>query len=311
MSQFRNSLSLKIISLTLLLALMTVLSALSGVKALNDFKGEYQAVKENYFSTLIKVSELRRQSQDIINASTEMFLTEDLAQLQWHIYEVADKKQWVDKIVVQLEGDTISYLKLYDLKMGLYGHIDELVRRLKYKFKLEEEFLASYRAAVALKNNQLNNNDIQQYITMDKAIAHFNPIINQDIELNRSVDLKALSTLINSQEDKLDPAELVQIREVFTGPASLASTYQAFVDNNEKIEQLRKKNENFNDLFVSTLVSEVHTVQTNVLDTLNAIEREVSKRKISFYIVIFICVIATIVFVFIQVNFIKRILLLR
>ncbi len=311
MPRLRDSLSLKIISLTLLLALMTLISAGIGVHSLNEFKDDYQEVKDRHLNALMKVSELRRQSQEIINASMEMFLATDLTELQSGILDISDKKLRIDKIIEQLQGDSINFKALDDLKKQLYSHLQDLVSALEYKFQLEDKFFASYRSAEALKLSQLNKSNMQLFVVMDKAISHFNPIINKNNVAYRATDLKALSSFINSLKGELGAEQLAKIHDVFIDKTSLASTYQDYVTHNDKIRKLSKKNEYFTSLFVSTLGSEVLAVQNRLLNVLNKLEHETYLRKSRLYFVLFISLIATFLFVLIQLNFIKRILLIR
>ena len=84
--KLKNRLSVKIFLLTLIIASMTLLSSIVGIVSLEEVKSEYQQVKDTNFDQLLKMTELKAQTYDIIHLSTEMLLSKNLNELQFQIF---------------------------------------------------------------------------------------------------------------------------------------------------------------------------------------------------------------------------------
>ena len=77
------------------------------------------------------------------------------------------------------------------------------------------------------------------------------------------------------------------------------------------LEALRLKNEDFTDLFVSFIGENVTYIQDRFMAKLTLLERELHVRKQRLYLVVFSCLFVTVFLLLIQLDFIRRIELVR
>jgi diguanylate cyclase (GGDEF)-like protein len=309
--KLKNRLSVKIFLLTLIMASMTLLSSIVGIVSLEEVKSEYQQVKDTHFDQLLKMTELKAQTYDIIHLSTEMLLSKNLNELQWDRLEVSDKKLWVNKLFNQLTGHTSDHQQLLILKLRLYSHLHEISVAMSKKFTLSEQFYKLYSLAASLKNISSKRNDIALYILLDDAISHFNPIINQKLELYKDKNIEALKYYINKAPNNIDKTELTLLKDLFMGENSLLISHQNYKNQLDRIELLRLKNEEFSELFVSFLGSNVSYIQEHFMEKLILLESKLHKRKQRLHIIVFSCLFVTLFLLIIQLDFIRRIELIR
>ncbi|PKG40823.1 GGDEF domain-containing protein [Psychromonas sp. Urea-02u-13] len=310
-AKLKDRLSVKVVLLTLVMASMTLLSSVVGIASLAEFKYEYQQVKDDNFAQLLKMTELKAQTYDIIHLSTEMLLSKSLNELQWDRLEVSDKKLWIDKLFNQLTGHTNDHQELLILKLRLYSHLQEIATAMTEKFTISERFFMLYAKAESLKAHSLKRNDIEFYIILDRAISHFNPIVNKESFPTKEVNLDDLENYISKVSKKIDKAELKQLKEVFLGEQSLSVSYQNYIYQATRIEELRLNNEEFSNIFVSFLGTNVSYIQDRFMEKLTLLESKLLKRKQRLYLVVFSCLLVTLLLLLIQLDFIRRIELIR
>ncbi|WP_022940896.1 GGDEF domain-containing protein [Psychromonas hadalis] len=310
-AKFKDRLSVKVVLLTLLMAAMTLLSSVVGIISLSEFRDEYQQVKDHNFDLLLKMTELKAQTDEVIHISTQMLLSGNINELQWNLLEVSDKRLWIDKLFNQLTGHTDDHQELLILKLRLYSHLDEIARAVTKKFKFSEQFFKLYGFAEGLKKASLKRDDIAFYIILDNAISHFNPIVNKQLELNKEADIEALESYINKISLKLEDDELQYLQDTFLGKNSLSVSYQHYARQLDRLEELRLKNEAFTDLFVSSLGVNVTRLQDRFIEKLARLESDLNKRKQRLYLVVFSCLFVTLFLLLIQLDFIRRIELIR
>lgn len=309
--KLKNRLSVKVIVLTLIMAAMTLLSSVVGIISLSEFKNEYQEVKDKNFNLLLKMTELKAQTDDIIHLSTEMLLSQNSNELQWDLLEISDKKLWINKLFTQLTGHTNDHQELLILKLRLYSHLEEISRAMTDKFSISEQFFTVYGVAELLKKDSLKKGDLEFYIILDSAISHFNPIVNQKLELNKEANLVALERYINKVEKEIDESEIQHLQDVFLGEKSLSISYQAYIGQLDRLEKLRLKNEEFTGLFVSFIGGNVTYIQDRFIAKLTLLESELQTRKQRLYMVVFSCLFVTLFLLLIQLDFLRRIELIR
>jgi len=303
-AKFKDRLSVKVVLLTLMMVSMTLISSIVGISSLSEFKDEYQQVKDENFELLLKMTELKSQTDDLIHISTEMLLSENLHELQWDMLEVSDKRLWIDKLFTQLTGYTNDHQELLILKLRLYSHLDEISNAIAKKFIFSEQFFKQYRLAEALKKESLQQGDLEFYIILDSAISHFNPIVNKQLELNKEADLEALNSYLNKTDKQ-------RLKNIFLVDNSLSESYQNYAMQLRLIEALRLKNEDFTDLFVSFIGENVTYIQDRFMAKLTLLESELNVRKQRLYLVVFSCLLVSVFLLLIQLNFIRRIELVR
>ncbi|PKF61830.1 hypothetical protein CW745_10995 [Psychromonas sp. psych-6C06] len=310
-AKFKDRLSIKVVSLTIIMSLMTLLASLVGITSLNEFKTEYQEVKNQNFDLLLKMTELKAQTDGLIHISTEMLLTETLNELQWDMLEVSDKRLWVDKLFKQLTGHTNNHQELLILKLRLYSHIDEIFRIVSNKFKFSEIYFQRYADVEELKKESLKRGDLAFYSILDRALIQANPIANQSINADRESSRRELQDYIDNISTDINENELQYLKSLFLGEQSLAASYQNYAQQKQLIEALRLKNEEFSDLFVSFVGENVTRIQDRFVVKLTKIENKLKARKQRLYLVVFCCLFVTIFLVLIQLDFIRRIELVR
>lgn len=309
--KFKDKLSVKVVLLTLLMACMTLLSSVVGIISLAEFKQEYQQIKNENFDLLLKITELKVQTDDMIHISMEMLLSKSINELQWDLLEVSDKKLWIDKLFTQLTGYTNDHQELLILKLRLYSHLDEISRAVTNKFNFSDQFFTLYGHAEALKKETLKKKDLQFYIILDRAISHFNPIVNKQLELNKEADIKALERYVEKVSKTVEAEEALRLETLFLGDKSLSISYQNYARQLALLETLRLKNEEFTDLFASSVGENVILIQDRFMGKLKLIESDLDKRKRRLYVVVFLCLFVTIFLVLLQINFVGRIELIR
>lgn len=307
MPRLKDRLSFRVVTLTLILAAMTGIAVISGILSLQEFKEEYQSVKENHFDTLLKMTELKGQSNEVLRTSTEMFLSADKHELQWDILNISDKQLWIDKLFNQLSGTTENHKELLTLKKRLYTQITAISEAMLNKFDLSDRFFTKYERVERLKRIQIKKKNRDMAVAIDLAISHFNPIINKNLTANKETDLEALKQFIRSTKESVSVEEYKELVDLFIDKSSLASTYQQYFDQLEKIEELRKSNEELSILIVSVTGANVLIVQKEFLATVHQIEERISIRKSRLYVLLLACIFIAVILVILQIDFLRRV----
>lgn len=310
-AKLQNRLSVKVVLLTVLMASMTLLSSVVGITSLSEFTKEYEQVKNEKFNLLLKMTELKIQTEDVIHLSTEMLLSKTFDELQLYMLEVADKRLWIDMLFTQLTGHTSNHQELLILKIRLYSHLDKIFLSTSEKFIFSEQFFELYAHSEALKKESLNSGNIQFFLAINNAQSHFNPIVNKQLALSEKNNIGILQQYIESISKQLNDEELKRLHSLFLGENSLSVSYQKYANTLIKMGSLRLKNKEFTDLFVSYVGDSVNYVQERFMNKLTILELELKQRKQHLYLVVFGCLFVTVFLLFIQINFIRRVELIR
>lgn len=310
-AKFKDRLSVKVVLLTLVMACMILLASIIGITSLSEFKKEYQLIKNENFTFLLKMTELKAQTDGLVHLSSEMLLADTVNELEWDMLEISDKRVTVDNLLAELAEHTEDHQKLLMLKLRLYSLLNDIQHVVSEKFSYSETFYKLYTDAQALKIEILKKGDTKFYKLLENVLRHFDPIINKQIKKSREADLNVLNRYIKSSRLDISEQQSQHLQALFYGRNSLPIIYDAYAKQLQSIEVLRGKNEEFADLTVSFIGQNVTRIQDHFLDKLTLLDSKISKRKWHLYIVVFTCLLVTIFLILIQLNFIRRIELIR
>ncbi|GLS91001.1 hypothetical protein GCM10007916_20680 [Psychromonas marina] len=288
-----------------------MIASIVGIFSLNAVQADYQQIKDNNFSLLLKMSELKAQTDGLIHISTEMLLSETANELQWDMLEASDKRLWIDKLFDQLIGHTDDHQQLLILKLRLYSHLDEIFSVVSNKFNFSEQFFKRYAEAEALKKESLRGGDMQFYIILDDALVHFNLPINKQFNENREADTDALMSHIDNILNTVDQQQAQKLQTLFLGSESLGVSYQRYLQQLTLFEQLRLKNEIFSEKLVSFIAGNLASIQDRFSVELVSLEHKIKERKQYLYIVTLSCLFISLLLLIMQFRFIRRIDVIR
>lgn len=311
MPRLKDNSSLRVVVLTITLATMTTVAVITGIFALQEFKEEYQELKDVHFERLLKMTELKGQSNEVLRASTEMFLSVDKNELQWDLLKISDKQLWIDKLFSQLTESADDHQDLLILKLRLYKQISAISEAMLTKFESSNFFFIKYERAENYKRSQIKKRNLDMAVAIDRAMSHFNPIVNKKLIVDKDTDLNALDEYIFSTKGQLSDNEYKQLINLFLDKSSLASAYQNYTEQLDLIEELRQKNEELSNLIATVTGANVLAVQNRFVTNLYKIEESISKRKSRLYALLVVCLLIALTLVFLQAGFLRRVYLIK
>ena len=311
MVRIRDRLSLRVITLTIVLAAMSGIVGVSGILSLQEFKQDYQKVKDDHFETLLDITELKGQANEMLRTTSGMFLAESKNDLQWDVLHVTDKKQWTEKLFKKIADATDNYQDLDKLKRSLYEQTDNTLAAMLKKYDIADDFYVQYTKVEAYKHQKMQQSDHRLVTATENILSLFNPMNNKNLAIDQTVKLDDVSELITQMKDQIPEQEYTQLTTLFIADDSLFSIYSSYVAQLERIKVLRLDNRQLSYLIASVTGKSILSIQKKFLINLHKIEEEIAVRKTRLYILLFICFSTALVLALLQIGFLKRVELIR
>tara|TARA_R110001592_G_scaffold200435_2_gene449268 strand:+ start:2741 stop:4360 length:1620 start_codon:yes stop_codon:yes gene_type:complete len=311
MPRIHHRLSLRVVTLTMVLAAMTAIVGISGIFSLQEFKEDYQKVKDNQFETLLNITEFKGQSYEILKTANGMFLADNKNDLQWDVLYISDKQLWLDKLFKQLYEATDNYQELSALKLRLFQQTSVTSKAMLQLYQIANRFFIQYEKVEQYKYLQMSQRNYDVVITTENIMTLFNPMKNKNLTLEKEVKLDDVSKIINSAQGKISNQEYTDLNTLFMGESSLFAIYKLYISQLERIKALRAENKQLSYLIASVTGKTVLSIQKKFLINLHKIEEKIATRKSRLYILLIICFSIAFVLAVLQINFLKRVHLIR
>ena len=311
MPRLQHRLSLRVVSLTIALTTMTAIIGISGIFSLQEFKQNYQTVKNDQFVTLLNITDFKGQSYEILRAANGMFLAENKNDLQWDILYIADKKLWLDKLFKQFSETTDNYQALGALKLCLYDQATATSEVMQQKYEISNRFFIQYKKAEQYKNAQMKQSKYDAAMAAENIMTLFNPMMNRDLTLEKKVKFDDVGDIINLVKGKISEQEYKDLNTLFTGEPSLFSIYQGYVKQLDKIKAIRVENRQLSYLIATATGKSVLSMQKKFLINLHSIEDKIADRKSRLYILLIVSFSIAFLLALLQIDFLKRVYLIR
>ena len=130
MPRLRHRLSLRVVTLTITLAIMTAIVGGAGIFTLEEFQEDYGKVKDHNFEMLLNMTKLKVQSNEVLTATADMFLAEQLEERIPSAVYTNTKSENLPKALQEstyhyIESDTIQYKSTISaLSLNLLNNLD-------------------------------------------------------------------------------------------------------------------------------------------------------------------------------------------
>lgn len=311
MPRLQHRLSLRVVSLTIVLAAMTAIVGISGILSLQEFKEDYQKVKDNQFETLLNITELKGQSNEILRTASGMFLADNKNDLQWDVLYISDKKLWIDKLFKQLSEATDNYQDLSTLKLRLYQQTSATSQAMLLKYEISNRFFIQYEKIERYKHLKMNQSNHHVVMTIENVMTLFNPMRNRNLTLEKEVKRDDVTKIIALVKGKILEQEYTDLNELVIGKSSLFAIYQRYVFQLDRIKALRVENRQLSYLIASVTGKSILSIQKKFLINLHKIEEKIAIRKSRLYILLMICFSIAFLLAVLQIGFLKRVHLIR
>ena len=311
MPRLKNRLSIRLLSLTIMLALITSYVGISGGYALQNFKEDYQDIKDNHLEVLLNIIELKTQVNDVLNITLGLFLTENGQELASEYSLVSNKKIWVERALKEIDNKAVDTQDLVDLQVMLYKQTDLVYVALQKKFELSEQLFAQYEKVENYKFLQIKEGQPEIVLTIDRMMNLLTPIVRRDFIEKKKVSDTALHSLLNNIESKVTPKEFLALNDLFFGPSSFVSVYGDYINQLHVLDSLKINNAKVSSLVIDAIAKKGITIQKELLLHLHQIEENLSARKYNLYSLLFISFMLTVILIFLQIGFLRRVDLIR
>lgn len=311
MPRLQDRLSLRVISLTVILAIITAYIGISGLYALDDLNEEYHDVKNENLEVLLDVIELKIQVNDVLNTTWSLFLAEDKQELTSLISHISDKEVWIDKSLTAIYNKSENTQELMDVKQRLYQQTEVVSAALQKKIELSNQLFTQYEALENYKLLQEQKGATDVVLMIERIMNIVVPAaLHQPIVKTQSVTSK-VRLLVNARENKMSKQSFDDLTALFFGPASLIPVYQDYINQLTVLKSLKAENASVNASVVSIISKKDINVQKELLTHLHLIEGKISSREYRLYLLLFTSFIFTLILVFLQIDFLRRIHVIR
>jgi len=311
MLQLQHRLSLRVISLTVILGVLTCYIIVSGMYALNRFKDDYQDVKDNHLDVLLNVISLKAQVNDVLKTTWGMFLTEDRIDIEAGMLHITDKSVWIDDSLLKLSKKTDNTADLMNLKSRLYEQTHSTYAELQKKFDLEQQLLMQYQKVENYKFLQIEKGDPKVVLIIDRIMSLLTPVVSRHLTSTKQPPISEIKLLINSVENKVTKQDFNELSALFLAEHSFVDVYQNYIKQIKTLKVLKIKNAEVSSLVASVMGETVLSVQKVLVTHLHEIEDKLTLRKFQLYFILFLYLALTSVLIFLQTDFLRRVYLIR
>jgi len=311
MPRLRHRLSLRVVTLTIMLATMAALVGISGILSLKEFQNDYEEVKNNHFEMLLNMTELKIQTNEVLTAATEMFLVENKNDLQWSNLYIKDKAAWIDHLSEELFMSIDNYQDLLTLKLRLYKQVELISDEMLKKIVLSSQLLTEYEKVEAYKRLQIKAGNSDIALMTDNIMSLFNSMDRNNLLNKKGAIAEKVKQFILPFKSTVSELEYNNLIALFLGESSLVSAYQTYQAQLELLKALKLENAELRKSMASVTADTVLIVQKTFLNNLNEIEEKISTRESHLYLLLFVSFIVALVLVFLQIDFLRRVHLIR
>jgi diguanylate cyclase (GGDEF)-like protein len=240
-----------------------------------------------------------------------MFLAESNQALASEHALISNKKVWVENAINEIEQKRVEIQALDELKLDLYNETDLVFMALQKKFEMSEKLLMQYDIVTNYKFLQVKENKPEVVLTIDRMMNLLTPIAKRDFITQKEVPIDALHALLNNLESKLTSQEFAQLNNLFFGSSAFVPAYQDYVNQLNTLDLLKMNNAKVSASLVNVITKSGITIQKELLLHLHQIEEKISSRKFSLYTLLIVSFMFTLILIFLQIDFLRRVHLIR
>ena len=311
MPRLRHRLSLRVVTLTITLAIMTTIVGISGILSLEEFQEEYGKVKDHNFEMLLNMTKLKVQSNEVLTATTDMFLAEHETDLQILNFYIDGRMAWIDKLSEELADRVDNVQELFIFKSRLYTQVQVISDEMLNKMALLKSLLIEYKKVEKYKRSQIKEGNSDIALAVDNIMSLFNSMDQKSLLSQEKPNTEEVKQFISPLKDTISEQEYKHITALFLEQPSLTSAYQHYLAQLEVLNVLKSEHVQLSKSIASVTGEAILMAEKNFLNNLNKAEEKISLRKSDLYVLMFISFAIALVLVFLQIGFLRRVHLIR
>lgn len=311
MPRLRHRLSLRVVTLTIILAIMTAIVGISGIFSLEEFQEDYGKVKDHNFEMLLTMTKLKVQSNEVLTATTDMFLAENETDLQTLNFYIEGRMAWIDQLSEELANRVDNVQELFILKSRLYAQVQVISDEMLKKMTLLDVLMVEYKKVEAYKRTQIKAGNSNIALMADNIMALFNSMDQTSLLSQEKSNIEEVKQLILPLKGTVSEQQYNHLTALFLDKPSLTSAYQDYLSQLQVLKILKSENAQLSQAVTSVSGEAILTTQKNFLNNLNNIEEKITVRKSYLYLLMFVSFIITSILVFLQIDFLRRVHLIR
>ena len=311
MPRLRHRLSLRVVTLTIILAIMTAVVGISGIFSLEEFQEDYGKVKDHNFEMLLTMTKLKVQSNEVLTATTDMFLAENETDLQTLNFYIEGRMAWIDQLSEELANRVDNVQELFILKSRLYAQVQVISDEMLKKMTLLDVLMVEYKKVEAYKRTQIKAGNSNIALMADNIMALFNSMDQTSLLSQEKSNIEEVKQLILPLKGTVSEQQYNHLTALFLDKPSLTSAYQDYLSQLQVLKILKSENAQLSQAVTSVSGEAILTTQKNFLNNLNNIEEKITVRKSYLYLLMFVSFIITSILVFLQIDFLRRVHLIR
>jgi diguanylate cyclase (GGDEF)-like protein len=294
-----------------MLAAITSYIGISGGYALQNFKEDYQDIKDNHLEVLLNIIELKTQVNEVLNITLGMFSTENSQELASEYARLDNKKIWVESALKAIDNKVVDTQDLVDLQSMLYKQTDLVSAALQKKFELSDKLFAQYEQVENYKFAQIKEGKPEVVLTIDRMMSLLTPIVRRDFIEKKKVSKTELHVLLNAIESKIAPQTFRDLNDLFFGPSSFVLVYEDYINQLNTLDLLKMNNAKVSASVIDIIAKKGIAIQKELLLHLHQIEEKLSSRKYKLYSLLLVSLMFTLILIFLQAGFLRRVDLIR
>ena len=311
MPRLRHRLSLRVVTLTIILAAMSIIVGISSVLSLKEFQDDYGKIKDNNFEMLLNMTQLKVQSNEVLTATTDMFLAENKQDLHSINLYIKDRMAWIDQLSEELANRVDNVQELFILKSRLYAQVQVISDEMLKKMTLLDVLMVEYKKVEAYKRTQIKAGNSNIALMADNIMALFNSMDQTSLLSQEKSNIEEVKQLILPLKGTVSEQQYNHLTALFLDKPSLTSAYQDYLSQLQVLKILKSENAQLSQAVTSVSGEAILTTQKNFLNNLNNIEEKITVRKSYLYLLMFVSFIITSILVFLQIDFLRRVHLIR
>ena len=311
MPRLRHRLSLRVVTLTIILAAMTVIVGISGVLSLKEFQEDYGKIKDNNFEMLLNMTKLKVQSNEVLTATTDMFLAEDKNDLKNINLYIKDRMAWIDQLSEELANRVDNVQELFILKSRLHTQVQVISDEMLKKIALLDALMIEYKKVEEYKHAQIKAGNSNIALMVDNVMSLFNSLDQKSLLSQERPNTEEVKRLIISMRYATSEQQYNRLTALFLDKPSLTSAYQNYLSQIQTLKILKSENMQLSQAVTSVTGEAILTTQKNFLNNLNKIEEKITLRQSELYLLMLVSFIITSILVFLQIDFLRRVHIIR
>lgn len=290
---------------------MTTIVGISGILSLEEFQEEYGKVKDHNFEMLLNMTKLKVQSNEVLTATTDMFLAEHETDLQILNFYIDGRMAWIDKLSEELADRVDNVQELFIFKSRLYTQVQVISDEMLNKMALLKSLLIEYKKVEKYKRSQIKEGNSDIALAVDNIMSLFNSMDQKSLLSQEKPNTEEVKQFISPLKDTISEQEYKHITALFLEQPSLTSAYQHYLAQLEVLNVLKSEHVQLSKSIASVTGEAILMAEKNFLNNLNKAEEKISLRKSDLYVLMFISFAIALVLVFLQIGFLRRVHLIR